>query len=82
MNINISLDLNIDCYYINHLSYPYKSTRNTAGGPMNQTIKHLGQNNHHVSTVNRTLKTVNECIEKWVQHTRKTIQNIQVQLNF
>ena len=51
MNNNISLRLNIVSYYLKHLENPDISTWNTSGGPITQTIKHLGLNKHHISAV-------------------------------
>ena len=69
MNNNITLDMNIYSYDLNHLSYPDISTYHIAGGPITQTTKHIGLNKYHRGTVERTSKMVNECIEKGVQYT-------------
>ena len=49
INNNISLDLNISSYYINHLSYSYIP-------PITQPTIHLGINEHYISTVKERAK--------------------------
>ena len=59
MNNRISLDFNMESYYLYHLSSTDISTCHTVGGTITQTIKHIGQNKHHKSTLEIMCQMVN-----------------------
>ena len=59
MNNNITLNLNIASYYLNHLASPDISTWHTGGGPITQTTKNLGLHNDNKRDVERTRKMAN-----------------------
>ena len=69
VNKNTMLNLNTASYFINTLASPYVSTWFTTGGPINNTIKHLGLTRHHQKTAERTWHMVNRCKEMEKEYT-------------
>ena len=56
MDLKITLNINIDYYFVNNSIYPNDNTLHHIGWPITLTIIHFGLNNHHRRSVENTQK--------------------------